>query len=229
MLIDFNLKKKHLIILIFTPLYFLTKIIPEFKLINKNSEDLIYSFSRVGLFIFYIFEKQRAISNKDSKKKNFGVISKLTKKSKNKQRLFLLYILLLSYLYHIIYIYTLQEKTNFHRGPPETSILFLIDSFFFKKAIYSHHILSLSLFVILFLLIITYIRFSSLRDFFSLIYLFLNGYCYGFSMYLIKYINFKFFISIYLLGSSIGIIRLIFFIIFLNLNLHKIYENNVFL
>ena len=47
-------------------------------------------------------------------------------------------------------------------------------------------------------------------------------------MYLIKYINFKFFTSIYLLGSSIGIIRLIFFIIFLNLNLHKIYENNVF-
>ena len=228
MLIDFNLKKKHLIILIFTPLYILTKIIPELKLVNNNNKDLIYSFSRGCLFIFYIFEKQSINSNKDLNKKNFGVISKLTKKRKNKQRLVLFYLLLLSYIFHIIYIYTLQEKTNFYRGPPETSILFLIDGFFFKKAIYSHHILSLSLFVILFLLIITYIRFSSLRDFFSLIYLFLNGYCYGFSMYLIKYINFKFFTSIYLLGSSIGIIRLIFFIIFLNLNLHEIYGDDIF-
>ena len=227
MLIDFNLKKKYLIILIFTPLYILTKIIPEIKLINNNNKDLIYSFSRVCLFIFYIFEKQSIISNKDLNKKNFGVISKLTKKRKNKQRLFLFYLLLLSYLYHIIYIYTLQKKTNFHRGPPETSILFLIDGFFFKKAIYSHHILSLSLFVILFLLMVSYIKLSTLRDFFSLIYLLINGYCYGFSMFLIEYINIKFFISIYLLGSSLGLIRLLFFIIYLNLNLHSIFENNI--
>ena len=130
MLIDFNLKKKHLIILIFTPLYILTKIIPELKLVNNNNKDLIYSFSRVCLFIFYIFENQSIISNKDLNKKNFGVISKLTKKSKNKQRLVLLYLLLLSYIFHIIYIYTLQEKTNFYRRPPETSILFLIVDFF---------------------------------------------------------------------------------------------------
>ena len=70
MLIDFNLKKKYLIILIFTPLYILTKIIPELKLINNNNKDLIYSFSRVCLFIFYIFEKQSIISDKDLKKKN---------------------------------------------------------------------------------------------------------------------------------------------------------------
>ena len=132
MLIDFNLKKKHLIVLIFTPLYILIKIIPDIKLINNNNKDLIYSFSRVSLFIFYIFEKQSVISDKDLKKK-FGVMSKYKKQSKKKQRLLLLYILLLSYIFYIIYIYTLQEKTNFYRGLPETSILFLIDRFFLKK------------------------------------------------------------------------------------------------
>ena len=80
MLIDFNLKKKHLIILIFTPLYILTKIIPELKLVNNNNKDLIYSFSRVCLFIFYIFEKQSIISDKDLKKKIWSDIKTNKKK-----------------------------------------------------------------------------------------------------------------------------------------------------
>ena len=82
---------------------------------------------------------------------------------------------------------------------------------FFKNEINSHHILSIIIISFICLLKIIY-------NLNNLIYLFiylLNSYSYSFSISLMNYINKKYFINIYLLGSLLGLFTFFYEIIYI--------------
>ena len=81
----------------------------------------------------------------------------------------------------------------------------MIELIFFKKYIYSHHIISI---IIPFIILIYY---RCINDFKFTYFFILQCYCNCFCFLLIKYISTKYFINIYLLGSLIGIPGLIQF------------------
>ena len=78
--------------------------------------------------------------------------------------------------------------------------LFLLKLFFFQKNFYSHHFIS----IIIVILLIIFIRLNSKIKVYYII-LILKFYSFSFNLLLIKYINTKYFVNIYLLGSIIGL------------------------
>ena len=78
--------------------------------------------------------------------------------------------------------------------------LFLLNSIIFKKNLYNHHFIS----IIIVILLIIFIRFNSKIKVYY-ITLILKFYSFSFNLLLIKYINTKYFVNIYLLGSIIGL------------------------
>ena len=74
--------------------------------------------------------------------------------------------------------------------------LFLLNSIIFKKNLYNHHFIS----IIIVILLIIFIRLNSKIKVYYII-LILKFYSFSFNLLLIKYINTKYFVNIYLLGS----------------------------
>ena len=84
-------------------------------------------------------------------------------------------------------------------------IFFLyIERIIFKNPIYSHHLLSII--ICLLLLIFVLIQYS--LSLLIILYILLGEYCYAFFFLLLKYINTTYFINIYLLASIIGILNI---------------------
>ena len=79
-----------------------------------------------------------------------------------------------------------------------------IERIIFKNPIYSHHLLSII--ICLLLLIFVLIQYSLYKSLLIILYALLGEYCYAFYFLLIKYINTTYFINIYLLASIIGIL-----------------------
>ena len=78
--------------------------------------------------------------------------------------------------------------------------LFLLNLIIFKKHFYSHHFISMNIVII----IIIFIRYDSTIELSYIIFV-LKYYSFSFNLLLIKYINTKYFVNIYLLGSIIGL------------------------
>jgi hypothetical protein len=78
--------------------------------------------------------------------------------------------------------------------------LFLLNLIIFKKHFYSHHFISMNIVII----IIIFIRYESTIELSYIIFI-LKYYSFSFNLLLIKYINTKYFVNIYLLGSIIGL------------------------
>ena len=78
--------------------------------------------------------------------------------------------------------------------------LFFLNLIIFKKHFYNHHFIS----IIIVILLIIFIRFNSKIKVYY-ITLILKFYSFSFNLLLIKYINTKYFVNIYLLGSIIGL------------------------
>jgi hypothetical protein len=99
--------------------------------------------------------------------------------------------------------------------------LILIERICFENHFYSHQILSIIIILILFLyFLINNIIQSKLKIFYILI--FLENYSESYKYHLIKYINMKYFINIYFLGSINGI----FILIQYNIQNYIIYKFN---
>lgn len=94
----------------------------------------------------------------------------------------------------------------------EIPFLILLKNIFHKKKFYSHHLLSMIINGILSILILS-LYYNELKYFYiSTLFLFLDCYCYSFYLLLIEYLNYKYYISIYLLGSLVGIARFFYYI-----------------
>ncbi len=150
------------------------------------------SLSLLFLFFFYLWEKN--LSKKDNKEEKSTI---------NNNYLIKRIILIISFLmFYIIYNYiskfTIDELSVIEHYNVVFLLLVLIELIFFKKYIYSHHIISI---IIPFIILIYY---RWMKDFQSTYFFILQYYGRCFCLLLIKYISTKYFINIYLLGSLIG-------------------------
>jgi len=114
-------------------------------------------------------------------------------------------------IFNSIYIYLLKRNDNINDVEYYMIIilfLILIEIIYFKNYFYSHQKLSSIIIIILyFYFLISNFISSKSKTFYLLILL--TNYSESFKYQLIKYINMKYFISIYLLGSINGIFKLI--------------------
>ena len=165
----------------------------------RDNHNFLNNLSFLFLFFFYLWEK--SLSKKDNKKE---------KSSINNNYLIKRIILIISSLmFYVIYNYIFNLRKNEFFIIEHFNTLFflfvLIELIFFKKYIYSHHIISI---IIPFIILIYYRR---MKDFKSTYFIIMQYYSNCFCYLLIKYISTKYFINIYLLGSLIGIPGLIQF------------------
>ena len=155
--------------------------------------NFISSVSKIFLIIFYILEKYH--DKNDIKEKS----DKKTKSLSEIIVCIICYILFKIINNHIELINKVEKDEEYLL----IIFFFLIQLCFFQKNIYIHHLISL--FIMMILIIWTLILHFYVKDIFYYILYTLNGYCFCFSMLLIEYINRKYFINVYLLGSILGI------------------------
>ena len=203
MFLSIRFKKEFIYILYFIPLCLLKLVF------NKGIKEKILilsteSFSKILLITFYFYQIIRY------RKENQELFIK--NKMNNTKFLFIFF----SIIYFTIFLYLEYFNLNDLNGINfENLSILLVDLIFFKKQIYSHHILSILLAIIPFLIFfISYNIYKSLNIFFIFI---IKNYCQSFSLLLIKYINTIYFTNIYLLGSLIGLFSFIFQFIYFNI------------
>jgi hypothetical protein len=150
--------------------------------------------SQILLYIVAIYNKCQinklsdSIINENKKAKQFEVI------------LLLISLIILSIIHLYLYQFIDQFLYLDYQEFLYSSMIILIDGIFFKTQIYSHQIFSFIL--LIFGIIFLFIR--SNINFFSIIILILDSYCYSFYNLLIYYINKIYFIDVFTLGSLIG-------------------------
>ena len=86
----------------------------------------------------------------------------------------------------------------------------IIDIIFFNNQRYSHQILSIS--IISILSIFLFFLYFHIYKYYTFLFI-LSNYSYAFSLLLVKYINTKYFISVYIFGFIFGLIELILLLI----------------
>ena len=181
------------------------------KIISKDMVESLEQFSKIFLIIFYLIEKQ--LSKKYNEEKNKRHISKF---------LFILLIctIILSMIYNYFRIFFPFDNEESYQLLILTQLLFfyILNSIIFEKIIYKHQILSI--FMTLFLIILYfYIYKESL--FLKSIIITIFSYVSAYSLLLVKYINQKYFISLYILASMNGLIDSIF-------TLYHLINKNIF-
>ena len=216
MFIEIKIKRDFLLIFLFLPIFIISKLLPSNykRTYEKNFFEIVFPLSRTCLFFFYLYEKI-SLKTKDVNPSDINIItfqSNINKvKYKNRLKFKIFYYLFLSHINYVIYLYLNELNLIFYfSGYSELLLIFLIDGYCFRNAIYSHHLLSIILNFILFISMVIYSINSFKQIIISLPILILNGYCYGFSILLIKYINYKYYINIYLMASVTGLTHIIY-------------------
>ena len=88
--------------------------------------------------------------------------------------------------------------------------IYIIDLIKFQDQIYPHHIISM---IINFIVLISFILFqikNIITHYYYIPYIIVINYSYSLSFVLIKYLNIKYFMNIYLIASIIGLFKLFF-------------------
>ena len=209
MIFSINYKKEFLYIVFLIPLFIL-KIALQYNLSNKKNNLIfpIESFSKILLIIIYFYQiKTNRINNS-----NFVFNKKINKNQINFILCSIFFLFIASYL----------EKFNFKDSKfiyLDTISILLIDLKFFRKQIYSHHILSIVLNLMSFLII--FINYQLFEYLYMLIIIFIKNYCKSFSILLIKYINTIYFTNIYSLGSILGFFSFLFQLFLINFDISQ--------
>ena len=200
MLISFYIKKKYLI---YITLFSIVNTIFQ-KLMNISTTELhinfIYYICEICLIIFYAIEKYLSKNEEYEFKEKNEIIKEV------------MILIICNLIFNFIYIYPMKVEIDFNIVESYIiMIMFLIsiERFCFKNNyFYSHQILSIIIIIILFIYYLIYnIKESNFKIFHLL--LFLKYYSDSFKSFLLKYINMKYFINIYLLCSIYGIFELI--------------------
>ena len=211
-------------------IFFIINLI-EYLLEKTQNEmnNLIKSTSLFCLIIFYFIEKfnsKKQINDLNIHNQRAFILEEKSSKKRNYD----IFIISLCFI-----ILNIMAEIPFERlmknGIFNVDILFeipfliLLKNIFHKKKFYSHHLLSMIINGILSILMLS-LYYNELKYFYiSTLFLFLDCYCYSFYLLLIEYLNYKYYISIYLLGSLVGISRFFYYItinIMRNIHFEKI-------
>lgn len=230
MFIHFHFKKTFILSFFMIILSLTSRVVENSNFILKINYRILKFFSQISVIFVFLIEKkytQNFIQNTESVNyENFkNYLFPNTK-------IFPLIIFTVVFDFLANYI-DVDSKMRFYSYYCNIFLVVLIEIFLFKKKIFTHHYIS----VFIYLLIIIYFLFvlSTYYNYYIIFILclfkfILNAYCYYVSMYLIKYLNINYFYSVYLLGSFIGIQRLLCLLIkkqsFINFNFSK---NNMLL
>ncbi len=210
MFISIHLNKDHLLYFFFILIMLIIKIYDIIFLENKYfgniiSNKLYRKFIQLFLIFFYVIEKYLS---KNRNEIQFKVYKKSIK------------FIIITLCFNIIYYYT-KNKNQVKFNDTVYNIemfskiicLYFIERIILKNLIYSHHILSI---IIIIIVLIIYIYFYYL-PFFNILYSFyllLESYCQSFYLSLITYMDNFLYINIFLLGSIIGFIDLLYLYFF---------------
>ncbi len=201
-------------------------------LLEKTQNEMnepIKSISLFCLIIFYAIEKCNS-KNKINDSNIHNQRAFMLEEKSSKKRNYDIYIISLCFI-----VLNIMAEIPLERlmkdGIFNVDILFeipfliLLENIFHKKTFYSHHLLSMIINGILSILILL-LYYNELKYFYiSTLYLFLDCYCYSIYILLIEYLNYKYYISIYLLGSLVGISKFFYSIIIIimrNIHFEKI-------
>ena len=202
MWISFNYEKNIFFILIFILISILIEI--SQLLIGKISSKFNSSISKISLLNFYLIEK---ISNKKESSQIFNF------KIHKSQIIYKKYMFIFcSVVFYFTFFYSKIFKSQdlVWMKHIQICLILLIDIIFFQNQRYSHQKFS-----IIFIMILSIIIFIISFQKFDFIYFFyiLSSYSYAFSLLIVKYINTKYFISVYIFGFIFGLIELILLLI----------------
>ena len=222
MWIMFVFEKELIYILYYIP-PFLIKYFLENKYIEDKdkSKETIDKLSKIFLIIFYIIEKKRLQSiNKSQKKETTEKVKNplIIYKHNFQKRIILISISLIicSIMFDLISmkaekIFKIDYITEITKYT-EISIFLLVDIIFFTKKMFSHHLLSIIIIMIFFFIEFISSFFQKQKILLKLATIIISNYSYSFSRILLKFINSKYYISIYLMGSLIGLFQFIYLI-----------------
>ena len=201
MIISFNYDKNILFIILFiliTILNYINKLI-----LDKYFQGIYPSISKLSFIIFYFIEKEL---NKNLNQ-SFNTLSKNNHITYKKYM-----IIFSSIIFYSTFFYTKNFKEQDLIWGKHTQMCFflLIDFLFFKNERYLHQTIS-----IIFISIFSIAIFIFLYEKFDFIFCFyfLSSYSYAFSLLILKYINTKYFISVYILGFIFGLVEIIILLI----------------
>lgn len=159
------------------------------------------------------------------------IIKKIYKfqKEKDYSKRKIIIILILIIILQIIYEYC--DKFKIYKGLRMNYFIFLfyvyvIDLTKFIHQIYIHHIISMIMnFIILISLIIIQLK-NIIQNYYYIPYIIIINYCYSLSFILIKYLNEKYYVNIFLISSIIGFFKFLYksyyYLIILNNSISKI-------
>ena len=133
-------------------------------------------------------------------------------------------IIFCSVIFYFIYyyIYLFFKEQNYHlRKNSQFCLILFIDIIVFNNQRYLHQILSINI-ISIFTIFLFFIYFYYYK-YYTLLFI-LSNYSYAFSILIVKYINTKYFISVYIFGFIFGLIELILLLIkgFFQFNLNWI-------
>ena len=228
MFIYFHFKKGFIFCLLIIIFHLFSRIIEKSKLIIEDNYTILRIVSQISVIFVFIIEKQYTKQFiKKTESPNYDNFKKYLF-PQDKIISLIIFSIVFDFFAHFLII---KKSLEFFEYYSNILIVFLFEMILFQKEIFSHHYISL----VIYLFIIIFFQFTFYTNFIHFILLllkfFVNGYCFYFSLFLIKYLNTNYFFSVYLLGSFIGIERLLFQIFIIKIDFSKIYNftnNNIF-
>lgn len=217
MLIKIQFRNEFIYILYFMVINFPIYLFKKIYNIKNKYLNLLTSIANIFQITFFFIESF------ESKRENY--IQRLTRiKGRNtafmfstihqEEHLSKLKMILLScsIILSLIYYYIpIGKLDDFENHIYLLLFLFLINFFFFKKKIFSHHLLSIIMIIFLFIYFI-YLNYNKYQLVNFLLYL-VKFYSFAFSYLLIKYLNTTYYLNIYFIAFFLGIFQLIEIII----------------
>jgi hypothetical protein len=228
MFIYFHFKKGFIFCLLIIIFHLFSRIIEKSKLIIEDNYTILRIVSQISVIFVFIIEKQYTKQFiKKTESPNYDNFKKYLF-PQDKIISLIIFSIVFDFFAHFLII---KKSLEFFEYYSNILIVFLFEMILFQKEIFSHHYISL----VIYLFIIIFFQFTFYTNFIHFILLllkfFVNGYCFYFSLFLIKYLNTNYFFSVYLLGSFIGIERLLFKLWTKNFDFSKmitITNNNLF-
>ena len=205
MLVSLHLKKEYSIDLI---LIILFTVHEKFIKSNLNYESIIPPISQILLIIVYFIEEKLSKINEENKK----IIIKWKKEKDNSKQnmiILLIFIIILQICYEYCEKFKKYSKLQLNHFI-RFIFIYIIDLIKFQNQIYSHHIISMIMnFIILIVLILIQLK-KNITPYYYIPYFIVINYSFSLSLILIKYLNIKYFMNIYLIASIIGLFKLLY-------------------
>ena len=209
MFLEFHFEKQFILFLIIYPILAFFEIILFKNEIISNNYLLYDSISLFFLIFIYGIEKYNSSHINMTERLKFFQEKKEKEKYKNVK--ICLHIICILILNLIVYIIFPKIDEPYKLNQSIILIFFFInEKLIFKTAIYSHHILSMIMFLISNLSIILILLFNEKTNIDYLIYNIIYGYCSSLCVLLLKKINTNYDISVFLIGFLFGVTELIF-------------------